>query len=162
MLWLKKAYHRLLNGLRGIFDIGAFGIIVDEQRRVLLCHRRDVDLWNLPGGGVEKGETPRQAVVREVKEETGFDVVVRWLAGIYVNAGRRKIAFSFVCKVAGGKKKTSDESDAVKYFAFEHIPRYTYPYHVARIKDVLDKPGRIHLKLEHGPSPKKLLKQGKL
>src|SRR5437660_7857680 len=116
MLWLKKAYHRLLEGLRGIFDIGAFGIIVDEQRRVLLCHRRDVDLWNLPGGGVEIGEMPWQTVVREVKEEVGLDVVVRRLAGIYIHPTRSNIAFSFVCEIVGGKPETSDEADAIKYF----------------------------------------------
>ena len=140
----------------------ASAIVTNDEGKILLHRRSDNDLWAVPGGAMDIGESIGETVVREVKEETGFDVVVRWLAGIYVNAGRRKIAFSFVCKVAGGKKKTSDESDAVKYFEFEHIPRYTYPYHVARIKDVLDKPGRIHLKLEHGPSPKKLLKQGKL
>lgn len=159
---LKRAFRSFLKGIRGIFEISAFGIIVDEQRQVLLCHRTDVDLWNLPGGGVEKGETPRQAVMREVKEETGFDAEVRWLAGIYMNPGRRKVSFTFVCKVVGGKKTTSDESDAVKYFAFERIPRYTYPHHIARVRDALNRPDIIHLKLEHGPSAKKLLKKGKL
>jgi len=66
-----------------VFTIGAFAIILDDQRRVLLCHRRDLDLWNLPGGGVESGELPTEAVVREVKKETGLDVAVVHLAGLY-------------------------------------------------------------------------------
>ena len=41
-----------------VFTIGVFGIIIDDKDRVLLCHRRDFDLWNLPGGGVETGESP--------------------------------------------------------------------------------------------------------
>lgn len=59
-----------------MFKIGVFGIIIDEQNRVLLCHRRDYDLWNLPGGGLEKNEAPWEGVVREVKEETGLRVKV--------------------------------------------------------------------------------------
>src|SRR5438132_1020880 len=45
------------------FKIGAFAVILDEQQRVLLCHRRDYDLWNLPGGRVESGESPWDAVL---------------------------------------------------------------------------------------------------
>jgi len=52
--------------------IGAFALIFNEHQDILLCHRRDLDLWNLPGGGMEAGETPWQAVVREVEEEVGW------------------------------------------------------------------------------------------
>jgi len=45
-----------------MFTIGVFAIILDESRRVLLCHRRDFDLWNLPGGGLERGESPQDGV----------------------------------------------------------------------------------------------------
>ncbi len=63
------------------FAIGAFGILLDADGRVLLCHRRDVDLWNLPGGGLVPGEAPWDGVVREVAEETGLEVIVERLAG---------------------------------------------------------------------------------
>jgi len=46
-----------------MFKIGVFAIITDNQGRVLLCHRRDHDLWNLPGGGVETGESPWDAQI---------------------------------------------------------------------------------------------------
>ncbi|MFA5994556.1 MAG: NUDIX domain-containing protein, partial [Parcubacteria group bacterium] len=69
--------------MKQAFTIGVFGIIRDEKNRVLLVLRQDYDLWNLPGGGLEKGESPWQGVVREVKEETGLDVEVVRLAGIY-------------------------------------------------------------------------------
>jgi 8-oxo-dGTP pyrophosphatase MutT (NUDIX family) len=51
-----------------MFTIGVFGMITDNEGRVLFCHRRDYDLWNLPGGGVEAGERPWEALVREIKE----------------------------------------------------------------------------------------------
>ncbi len=87
------------------FTAGAYGVIFDKVGadargvslgagvkhahrlrpvgRVLFCHRRDCDFWNLPGGGVESGEAPWQAVVREVREEVGLEVEVVRLAGLY-------------------------------------------------------------------------------
>ena len=50
--------------LREGVAIGVFAIILDDGGRVLLCHRRDQDLWNLPGGGLESGETPWEALGR--------------------------------------------------------------------------------------------------
>lgn len=158
---LKKTYHRFLKRIRRLIKLSAFGIILDEQQRVLLCHRCDVDLWNLPGGGVEHGETPAQAVVREVKEEVGLKVAVRKLAGVYIHCNKASIAFSYVCDITGGKIRKSDEADSIAYFSYKEIPGNTYPFHVARIGDVLAKPGRFHFKLEIGPSAKKLYKQGR-
>ncbi len=50
-----------------MFTLGAFAVIFDQNDRVLLCHRTDCDLWNLPGGKLEENELPTDAVVREVK-----------------------------------------------------------------------------------------------
>ncbi|HJT55470.1 MAG TPA: NUDIX domain-containing protein [Ktedonobacteraceae bacterium] len=159
---LKKAYHRLQKRVRHSVKIGAFGIILDEHEHVLLCHRCDVDLWNLPGGGVEEGETPVQAVIREVKEEVGLKVAARKLVGIYIHPGKVHLAFSYICEITGGKIKKSDEADSIAYFAFRKIPANTYPFHVERIADALEKPAWFRLRLEFGPSAKKLFKQGKL
>ncbi len=68
-----------------MFSIGAFAIILDDRQRVLLCHRRDMDAWNLPGGGVESGEMPTEAVIRETLEETGLHVAIERLVGVYGN-----------------------------------------------------------------------------
>ena len=66
--------------------------------RVLLCHRRDHDLWNLPGGALEHGEAPRDGVIREVKEETGLEVEVSGLAGVY----SKPEADDVVCRIQRG------------------------------------------------------------
>jgi 8-oxo-dGTP pyrophosphatase MutT (NUDIX family) len=66
-----------------MFSIGAFAIIFDENGKVLLSHRRDIDAWNLPGGGVETRELPDEAVIREVREETGLEVIIERLVGVY-------------------------------------------------------------------------------
>ena len=64
------------------FAISAHAIVLDESVRILLVHRRDMDLWDSPGGGMEHGELPDEAAVRETKEETGLDVVVQRLLAV--------------------------------------------------------------------------------
>lgn len=82
--------------------VGAFGII-KEGNRVLLCHRRDIDLWNLPGGGVEKSESPWNTVVREVQEETGLIVRISKVIGLYFKPEQDEIVFSFECEKLAGE-----------------------------------------------------------
>lgn len=63
-------------------------IVRDEHGRVLMIHKTDNDKWALPGGGHEIGESIADTVVREVKEETGYDVEVDTLTGTYTNPGQ--------------------------------------------------------------------------
>lgn len=76
-------------------SVGVFATILDERGYVLLCHRRDHNFWCQPGGGRESGETPCQGVVREVREETGLDVEVERLIGVYCWPSGDEIIFSF-------------------------------------------------------------------
>jgi ADP-ribose pyrophosphatase YjhB (NUDIX family) len=142
--------------------MSAFALIFDNKQRVLLCRRGDVDLWNLPGGKLEPDETPRRAVIREVKEEANIKVQVNRLVGISLNWTRRAIAFAYLCEIAKGKPGANDETDAVGYFASEQFPRRIYPDHQQWIRNVLSNPARFHLTFQSGPSAKRLLKEGKL
>lgn len=56
----------------------AGAIILDKQNKILLIHRNTKDLkqWELPGGKIETGELPKQAVIRELKEELNIDVKI--------------------------------------------------------------------------------------
>lgn len=123
---------------RPLFTIGAFAIIFDDQGRVLLCHRCDMDAWNLPGGGLEPGELPDEAVIREVMEETGLKVVVERLVGVYGKPGRSDLVFSFVCRVVGGSLSTSAESDENRYYAIEEMPPNTLLKHAERVWDAVN------------------------
>ena len=60
-------------------------IVLDDEGRILVVHKTDNALWALPGGGMDVGESMPNAVVREVKEETGLDVEVTGIVGIYTN-----------------------------------------------------------------------------
>jgi 8-oxo-dGTP pyrophosphatase MutT (NUDIX family) len=60
-------------------------IVPNERGELLLVHKTDNDLWALPGGGMDLGESKADTVVREVKEETGIDVAVTGVVGIHTN-----------------------------------------------------------------------------
>ncbi|MFC1439135.1 NUDIX domain-containing protein [Streptacidiphilus sp. N1-10] len=66
------------------FRLAAYAVCVEGGRVLLALHvpPEDVPVWTLPGGGVEHGEDPFDAVVREVAEETGCDAVVERLLGV--------------------------------------------------------------------------------
>jgi 8-oxo-dGTP diphosphatase len=63
--------------------VGAYAVLVDDEQRVLLAlwNEGPTPAWMVPGGGVEEGETPEEAAVREVREETGYDVELTRLLG---------------------------------------------------------------------------------
>ena len=109
----------------------ASAVVTDEDGRLLLAKRTDNDLWTIPGGTMEPGETIAETAVREVKEETGFDVEVVSLIGVYLNPQhvveysdgelRQQFSVCFVCRRFGGDVATSDETSGVGYFSPDEI-----------------------------------------
>ncbi len=136
---------------------GVFAVIFDNKQRVLLCHRRDHDLWNLPGGVLEKGEAPWEGVRREVREETGLEVEVVRLTGIYYKPEQNEVVFSFLCKITKGEITLTDEADRIEYFEFQEIPSNSSPKQIERIKDVLESEG-CTMQTQIGPSAIEMLK----
>jgi len=61
--------------------------VLDDSGRVLLLRRADNDLWTIPTGGIKKGETVAQCAVRECREETGLEVEVTGIVGVYSDPG---------------------------------------------------------------------------
>jgi len=139
-----------------------FGIIVDKENRMLLVHRNDYDLWNLPGGGLDSGESPWDGVIREVKEETGLDVKVSKLLGVYSKAKKDEVVFNFECKVVGGELTLNEEARDLKYFELQEIPENTSPKQVDRIKDYYEDKNQLVMKIQEGKSTIELIKEGLL
>lgn len=123
-------------------------IVRDDQGRVLMIHKVDNNKWALPGGGHDIGESIAETVVREVKEETGYDVEVETLTGTYTNPRhvmayddgevRQQFSLAFRAKLIGGTATTSSESDQVEWVSPERIDQLDlHPSMRQRIADAL-------------------------
>ncbi len=63
----------MTNPSKKIYRVSAKALIFNEMGQILLCKEK-TGLWELPGGGIEYGDTPEETITRELKEECGFDV----------------------------------------------------------------------------------------
>ena len=110
-------------------------VAVDDQDRVLLIERTDNDKWALPGGAQELGESVREAAVRETREETGIEVEVSGVVGIYSDPRhviayddgevRQEFSICLRARVIGGSPRSSDESRTVRWVSpaeLEQLP----------------------------------------
>jgi 8-oxo-dGTP diphosphatase len=124
-------------------------LITNVNREILLAKRHQPDnpqihgKWEFPGGGIDFGEEPEQALLREVKEETGLDVKIkRLLPKIYSNLwnwpeGKRQvIILSYECKTISGELDSSDEEiGELKYFKPEDVD---YQNSLPKTKELID------------------------
>jgi 8-oxo-dGTP pyrophosphatase MutT (NUDIX family) len=101
----------------------------DDRKDVLLIQRRDVPVWVLPGGGIDEGETPEEAVTREILEETGFHVNPDRLVGVYHPINRlTRLTYLFECKVTSGLAALSNETKGIRFYPVEKLPLMPPPY----------------------------------
>ena len=121
--------------------------------KILLVQERADGRWSMPGGWADVGESPSDAVVREILEESGFEARVRKVIGVYdANRGGRPMEFYhaykivFLCDILGGEARPSSETLAVDFFDFAHLPplsgNRTNRIHLAEIRAHLSDPGR--------------------
>jgi len=98
----------------------AGAVIRDGEGRLLLVRRGrapSAGLWSVPGGRVEVGETPAQAAVREVREETGLDVKVgELLASVEIGD---YLVHDFAADVVGGRLGAGDDATDVRWCSFD-------------------------------------------
>ncbi|MDP1706992.1 MAG: NUDIX domain-containing protein [bacterium] len=125
--------------------IGAFSIIIDDENKVLLCKRRDKDLWNLPGGRVEQGESPWAAAIREAHEEINVDISIEKLVGVYFKKEQEEIVFQFLARIEDGIPSKSEESKEVAYFDVSALPENTAPRQKERIKLFFENPNMVRI-----------------
>ncbi|KPK32991.1 MAG: hypothetical protein AMS24_02550 [Chlamydiae bacterium SM23_39] len=108
----------------------AIALIFDEQRKkVLLVKRRDVPVWTLPGGKIEKDEPPQNSIIREVEEETGYLVKITKKIGEYYPINRLSFfTHLFECQIIQGEKKISKETKEISFFSINSLPIMPIPY----------------------------------
>ena len=118
-------------GKEGQIRLGCSAAILDKDRRVLLTRRTDNGQWCLPGGRMESGESAAEACEREVFEETGLNVRVKRLVGVYSHPDQlvvypdgnkaHIVALHFEAKITGGELGLSNETTDFGYFTLEEI-----------------------------------------
>ncbi|MEU5469497.1 NUDIX hydrolase [Streptomyces lydicus] len=100
-------------------------VVRNDHGDILLIHKTDNDLWALPGGGHDVGESITQTVVREVEEETGISVEVEDIVGLYTDPEhvmayddgevRQQFSICFHARPVAGTLRTSSESKEVRW-----------------------------------------------
>jgi len=100
------------------------GIIFSLDRmQVLLIQRQDVPVWVLPGGGIDPGESPEEAIVREMQEATGYEVAISRKVAHYSPSSRfTETTHFFECAIVGGKASRGAETMQVQFFPINKLP----------------------------------------
>ena len=121
---------------------GVSALIFDDRGRVLVQQRAESGKWSLPGGTIDPGETPPEAVRRELREETGLHAEPVRVAGVFGGREHRitypngdvaeATTVVFECRVTGGELRGRDgESAQLCWFAPDEMPELLTPYPAA-------------------------------
>lgn len=118
-------------GKQGKLRLGVSGIIFNDEGKFLLTKRQDNGQWCLPGGAVESGESVAEACIREIFEETGLNVRVKRLVGVYSHPDQLVVykdgnkafivAIHFEAEIIGGELGLSNETTDFGYFTLDEI-----------------------------------------
>ena len=128
--------------------VGVGVIVVDDSGRVLLEKRSDNGMWGLPGGGIEPGESVYETALREVKEETGLDIEITGLVGVYSEpwAGRivtypdngdvrHLVDIVLISEMISGEMVISSESLDLRFFNPDSFPLDLVPPAIQPLED---------------------------
>ena len=114
-----------------------------KNGKILLVKRKNEPFkgkWALPGGFVEYGEKVEDAVIREVKEETGLVTKIKEFVGIYSDPNRdprgHTVTIVFLLEIIDGKPNAADDADEVKFFNLNKLPDLSFDHDII-IEDVV-------------------------
>ena len=136
-------------GKTGELRIGCSATIFDETRqKVLLTRRTDNGLWCLPGGHMDPGESVEECCVREVLEETGLQVRIKRLTGVYSNPDQlvvypdgeqaHFVVLNFEAEVIQGELGLSNETSEAGYFSLNEMNSMPlHDRHADRVEDAI-------------------------
>lgn len=109
----------------------AVAVLIQDQGKLVL-QRRTIDpglgRWSFPSGYVERGEPVEQAAVREVFEETGLQVRLSGLVGLYSRQDHPVVLAVYAGEIVGGVLQAGDETDAVATFDPDDLPTLAFEH----------------------------------
>ncbi len=141
------SYLRGMVGHSKVIMTFAGGCVVDSAGRLLLQKRAGANVWGLPGGSMELGESAEMTAIREIREETGINVKVDALQGIYTQYDAvyangdqaQAILLTFLCSVESGELSDADpETAEVRFFERDELPILFCQQHNDILQDWLD------------------------
>lgn len=119
------------------YSHGAFNVVICNQK-VLLVKRRDFPLWDLPSGVVESDELPSEAAIREMNEETGYEVQIDYEFARYIDKTRNDCQHLFKSHIINGElKRTTTETRDLRWFSLNRLPLLIIPNRKRQIRDAL-------------------------
>lgn len=138
---------------RGVGGAGRARVVqavVRSDAGILLCTRRELWGWELPGGTVRSGERDEAALLREVREETGVEIAVGRLVGIYERSGfRGHEARVYLGRLTGGHLHPSLETPRVAWFREDALPPTIFPWFRTPLEDALANHPETVMRREH-------------
>ncbi|MFT5365555.1 MAG: 8-oxo-dGTP diphosphatase [Candidatus Latescibacterota bacterium] len=117
-------------------------VAILKENKILLTKREDFEVWCVPGGAVDKGESIPQAAIREAKEETGLTIRLTRMVGLYGRPYNNQVIHSILFAaepISGDLKTQADEVIDIGYFTLkEALNLQLFADHAQRITDALN------------------------
>ena len=131
-IFYKTAIHciRKLQSLLGLITLGSRAIILNNDNEILLVKHTYQRDWYLPGGGVKKGESAKEAIIRELKEEVGIIPTEEpQLFGIYFHTymGVNDYPVIFIIKNYTSANAYSSEIEQMAWYDYNNLPEMVSP-----------------------------------
>ncbi|UBV20823.1 NUDIX hydrolase [Mycolicibacterium fortuitum] len=119
-------------------SVSVAGIVVRDDGRVLVIKRDDNGHWEAPGGVLELDESFEAGVRREVLEETGLEVTVERLTGVYKNMTHGIVALVYRCRPVDGEPHATEEAREIRWMTKEEVESAMVPAFSVRVLDAFE------------------------
>lgn len=129
-------------------SVSVAGIVVRDDDRVLVIRREDNGHWEAPGGVLELDESFEDGVRREILEETGLEVAVQRLTGVYKNLTHGIVALVYRCSPAAGDTQPTAEAREVRWMTREEVQSAMSSAFAVRVLDAFDQ--EVHSRAHDG------------